>query len=376
MNYGYMYWWDKLLHSQNNGPPTEDQKKWLEVAVPDDRLLLTGEEKQTYDSWQQHKGLPPGFLSARRRTTPTITIEINKTQHSLPTLTSQTMHEPSPLSDTKRHGYPTFRRVTINITSFGPLHDPSKGRLSKVLKLVSKLLRDHDIVYVQETHLTNLHQIETLKTYFTGCHIYGSVSDVTPAQAGVIIIVKNSVTKIYDVSSVYSSDTTYGKGRVVSVKFVPKEEHLLNLFSFRETCIYLKSGSGKGDGEVSSQEERKLVVQELCKLPMDTHISFLGGDINQHTNKALDPYLTANRMEEVEQDINTFYRMTKRKNTDNKEESLITSTRIDRWYCNISAAQAANVTPTSRVLSSITGTVGSYCGGRLKDLLYSPSSYY
>ena len=64
-------------------------------------------------------------------------------------------------------------------------------------------------------------------------------------------------------------------------------------------------------------------------------------------------------MEEVEQDINTFYRMTKSKDEDKKTEKLITSTRIDKWFCNISAAQTANVDPTIRVLSTTTGTVGT-----------------
>ena len=60
------------------------------------------------------------------------------------------------------------------------------------------------------------------------------------------------------------------------------------------------------------------------------------------------------------------------KNTN--KEGIVTSTRIDRWYCNISAAQTANVSPMSRVLSSTKGTVGNYCGGRLKDLTYIPSA--
>ena len=57
-----------------------------------------------------------------------------------------------------------------------------------------------------------------------------------------------------------------------------------------------------------------------------------------------------------------------------RRRTLVSSTRIDRWYCNISAAQAANVLPTSRVLSSTIGTVGSYCKGRLDELQYIPSS--
>ena len=352
MNYGHMYWWDKLIRPQHHSPLTEEQKSWLETVIPDDRHQLNQEEVLTYTNWHQDKVIPPGLNPFNRKHSPTITIEYNITQHSLPILTATAQRQLGSDSDFKRHCYPTFRRVTINITSFGPLHDPTKGRLSKVLKLISKLLQNHDIVYVQETHLTSLDQIDILKTYFGGCHIYGSVSDVTPAQAGVIIIIKHSVTKTYNIDNVYSSNTTYGKGRVVSIKFTPKEEHLLNLFSFRETCIYLKSGTGKGDGEISALEERKKVVQELCDLPRDTHLSFLGGDMNQHNNKVLDPFLVANQMEEVEQDINTFYRMSKGKGSDNKEETLVSSTRIDRWYCNISAAQAANVLPTSRVLSS------------------------
>ena len=127
----------------------------------------------------------------------------------------------------------------------------------------------------------------------------------------------------------------------------------------------MKSGTGKGDSTLSPQTEREAVVEELCSLPRDTHICFLGGDINQHDNNTVSPFLVACGMEEVEQDINTFYRM---------DKQSVSATRIDRWYCNISSAQAAIVTPTSRVITGIPGTVGKYCSGKLKDLDYIPTS--
>ena len=378
LNYGHPYWWDKLLNTDNIGNLSVEQKLWLETVVPDNKLLLTGEELLTYNSWHQRRKTPTGLTPSKTLVSPTVSVCFNNNQHNLPTLTPKVNgrgKEQDNLSDSSGlHCYPTFKRVTINITSFGPLHDPTKGRLSKVLKMLERLLQHHDIIYVQETHLTTLHQIDILKTYFAGCHIFGSVSDISPAQAGVLIIIKNSVSKHYNIDSHYSSTSQYGKGRVVSVKFTPKSDYKHHLFSFRETCIYLKSGSGKGEGEVSPQEERKLVVQELCTLPRDTHICFLGGDINQHTNNVLEPFLAANQMEEVEQEINTFYRMDKHKSKNTNKEGIVTSTRIDRWYCNISAAQTANVSPMSRVLSSTKGTVGNYCGGRLKDLTYIPSA--
>lgn len=169
-----------------------EQKKWLEIVIPDDRLQLSSEEDLIFTNWHQRKETPPNLYPTCRNHPPTITIEYNNTQHSPPALTSRAQLEPYPESDVKRHCYPTFRRVTINITSFGPLHDPAKGRLSRVLKMINKLLQNHDIVYVQETHLTSLSQIDILKTYFEGCHIFGSVTGVTPSQAGVVIIVKQS----------------------------------------------------------------------------------------------------------------------------------------------------------------------------------------
>jgi exonuclease III len=378
LNYGYHYWLDKLLNLGEQGNLTSKQKAWLEIVIPDNILLLTSEERAAYEDWHLRKMTPPGLFVSRSLTNPTFSVDLNSNQQSLPTFSTcseeEGMNNNSTSATRNRHCYPTFRRVTINITSFGPLHDPTKGRFSKVLKLLTKLLQNHDIVYIQETHLTTQQQIDILKTYFAGCHLIGSVSDATPAQAGVLIIIKNSVTKHYDINNTYSSGTLHGKGRVVSVKFTPKAEYKNNLFSFRETCIYLKSGSGKGEGEVSSQEERRLVVQELCSLPNDTHISFMGGDINQHNNNVLEPYLAANHMEEVEQEINTFYRMDKIKNKEADKGNFVSSSRIDRWYCNISAAQTANVTPLTRVLSSTTGTVGNYCGGRLEDLSYIPSA--
>ena len=306
LNYGHMYWWDKLVNTNNINTLTIKQKAWLETVVPDNLQLLSRKDTLTYNNWHQRKETPPDLLSTLSLINPSFSVDINNIQHNLPTFPPSAKEERKEHSNTsasdKRHCYPTFRRVTINITSFGPLHDPTKGRLSKVLKMLTKLLQNHDIVYIQETHLTSLQQIDILKTYFAGCHLFGSVSDLSPAQAGVLIIVKNSVTKHYDINSIYSSATSHGKGRVVSIKFTPKNDYKNNLFSFRETCIYLKSGSGKGEGEVSSQDERKLVVQEICALPKDTHISFLGGDINQHTNNVLEPYLVANQMEEVEQE--------------------------------------------------------------------------
>ena len=234
-----------------------------------------------------------------------------------------------------------------------------------MLKTIHLMLRNHDIVYLQETRLTSQDQINSLKTYFEGCHLFGSVSGASPAQAGALIIIKNTVTRHYDIVDAYSSVTPTGQGRIVSVKLVPKDEHCTSLFSFRETCIYLKSGSGKGNASASPQEERKAVVDELCTIPNDTHISFLGGDTNQHDNKIIEPFLHYTQMEEVTQDVNTFYRMDKHR---------VSSTRIDRWYCNISAAQASVVTPTCKVISTLPGTVGYYSGGKLENINYIPPS--
>ena len=277
LNYGHLYWWDKLLNLNNGSTLTDGQKVWLETVIPDNKSHLTSEEKLTYNNWHHKRETPTGLFPTRSLINPAVTVDFNNNQHTLPTLPPSVMQEQrvhsNPSTAHSRHSYPTFKRVTINVTSFGPLHDPTKGRFSKVLKMLGKLLQNHDIVYIQETHLTSLHQIDVLKTYFAGCYLFGSVSDDTPAQAGVLIIVKNSVTKLYHIDNVYSSTTQLGKGRVVSVKFTPKDDYKHNLFSFRETCIYLKSGSGKGEGKISSKEERKLVVQELCTLPRDTQCS-------------------------------------------------------------------------------------------------------
>ena len=366
LNYGYHYWWDKILRQSLNGEMTTGKKRWLEIIVPDDLHSLSYKDKKIYKDWHEHRKAPHYIqkvpLQKNNNPITTLPSSISDQNTSTPALSGGSW---APQMMDNKQCFPTYKRVTLNITSFGPLHDPTKGRLSRVLKVVNTLLRSHDIVYLQETRLSSLDQINILRTYFDGCHLIGSVSSSTPAQAGVLIIIKNSVTQHYDIKSTYCSSTPLGMGRVVSVAFTPKTELANNLFSFRETCLYLKSGTGKGDSMISPQDERQAVVQELCGLPRDTHLSFLGGDINQHDNKTLSPFLEAGNMEEVEQDINTFYRMEKEK---------VTSTRIDRWYCNISAAQTTVINPTCRVLPNVTGTVGRYCSGKLKNIDYIPTA--
>ena len=369
LNYGYNYWWDKILRQPLLGEMSNARKRWLEIIIPDDRRSMSSKDQKIYSDWHELRKTPYYVqkiqpLKSKVNSCPA------STPPQSPVLTEWkdegNLPEQGPIPGGPRHCFPTYKRVTLNITSFGPLHDPTKGRFSRVMKTINTLLRTHDIVYLQETRLTSQDQIKILRTYFDGCHLIGSVSDTTPAQAGVLIIIKNTVTRHYDINSTYASITPLGKGRIVSVSFTPKTDHISTLFSFRETCLYLKSGTGKGDNSLSPQDERQAVVQELCSIPRDTHISFLGGDINQHDNKTLLPLLTACAMEEVEQDINTFYRM---------EKESIAATRIDRWYCNISAAQASIVTPTCRVLTGVTGTVGRYCSGKLKDLDYIPTAH-
>ena len=369
LNYGYLYWWDKILRQNLIGGMTTGRKRWLEVVIPDDYQTLSIKDKKTYSDWHEHRKSPHYVQTVpmqKIQNPPTSPPSIN-TDHfyTMPETSIGVAEASQNRMVENRQCFPTYRRVTLNITSFGPLHDPTKGRLSRVLKVVYMLLRSHDIVYLQETRLTSQDQINLIRTYFDGCHLIGSVSNSTPAQAGVLIIIKNSVMQHYDIQSTYCSTTPLGMGRVVSVAFTPKEERVHNLFSFRETCLYLKSGTGKGDSTHSPQDERQMVVQELCGLPRDTHLSFLGGDMNQHDNKILNPFLEISDMEEVEQDINTFYRMEKEK---------VKSTRIDRWYCNISAAQSTLINPTCRVLPNVTGTVGRYCSGKLKTIDYIPTA--
>jgi exonuclease III len=369
LNYGYHYWWDKILRQSLNGEMTTGKKRWLEVIVPDDFHSLSYKDKKTYADWHEHRKAPYYIQKVPLQKislpdTPTPTSCADHVSNMPEAAWGGSRRLQSMIVENKQC-FPTFKRVTLNITSFGPLHDPTKGRLSRVLKTVNSLLRSHDLVYLQETRLTSQDQINILRTYFEGCILIGSVSVASPAQAGVLIIIKNTVMQHYDIKSTYCSTTPLGMGRVVSVAFTPKTEHANHLFSFRETCLYLKSGTGRGDSLVSPQDERQTVVQELCGLPRDTHLSFLGGDINQHDNKTLCPFLDVCDMEEVEQDINTFYRMEKEK---------VTSTRIDRWYCNISAAQNTVINPTSRVLPNITGTVGRYCSGKLKTIDYIPTA--
>jgi hypothetical protein len=180
-----------------------------------------------------------------------------------------------------------------------------------------------------------------------------------PAQAGVFIIVKNSVTERFDIQDVYSSSTEHGQGRVVSFKLTPKPFYRDSLSATRETCFYLQSGSGK-----LNSKSRKAQIAEMSSLSQDTPVEFWGGDTNMHDNSLLESFLAGRKLEEVLQPQNTFFRMNK---------SLVTGTRIDKWYCNVSPAQWAVAQPSCRVLSSTPQTIGSYFGGNLKKITYFPS---
>jgi hypothetical protein len=363
LNYGYQYWWNKTINQTLEGNLTREQEKWLEIIIPDNKLTLNNIEKKIYTDWHNYKKTPWEVQQI-----PPLPNNCASVQDSKNRDTPTNREDPTDSQRQKKeniHCYPTYRRVTLNISSFGPIFDPNKGRVSRVIRMIHSLLKNHDIVYLQETHLTSQEQIKIIASYFEGCQLFGSTSDSTPAGAGVLIIIKNAVTRHYKITDTYISTSQLGKGRIVSIRLEPKKEYVKSLFSFRETCIYLKSGSGKGVSEVTPKNERKEQINELCGIPMDTHLSFLGGDINEHTNSVLNPFLEAHHMEEIEQPINTFYRMSKDK---------VTATRIDRWYCNISAAQAAVVIPTSKVLATVYGTIGKYQGNRLEGIEYIPSA--
>jgi hypothetical protein len=186
-----------------------------------------------------------------------------------------------------------LKRVSINISGLGG-SDVTMRRPSKVINLLKHLLLSHDLVYVQESHLVSKAQLDKLGTYFEGSTLRGSFSEMTPAQAGVFIIVKNSVTERFDIQDEYSSSTEHGQGRVVSFKLTPKPTYCDILSATRETCFYLQSGSGK-----LNTKARKAQISEMSSLCQDTPLEFWGGDTNMHDNSLLESFLTGRKLEEV-----------------------------------------------------------------------------
>ena len=254
---------------------------------------------------------------------------------------------------------PNFRRVSTNVSGIGSTTG-NKQRRERTILYIQKLLQNHDIMYIQEAHITSEGELNELAHEFPGCKLYGCLSDETPAQKGVIIILKNTVTTLYEVTQAYTSKSNTGKGRILSIALAPVGDNKANLLTFRDTCVYFKSGGG-----TLVNQERKLMIEELGTIPMDTDIEFLGGDMNMHTNELMDELLLKRRLEEIDQPTNTFYRMV---------GSRITKTRIDRWYCNISPAQTSILQPICRALTTAWGTIGRYSGGKMDELHSFPST--
>ena len=254
---------------------------------------------------------------------------------------------------------PNFRRVSTNVSGLGSTTG-NKQRREKTIFYLQKLLENHDIIYIQEAHITSEGELNDLAQEFPGCKLFGSHTDEAPAQKGVIIILKNTVTSLYEITQTYSSKTEVGRGRIISISLTPVGDLKTNLLTFRDTCVYFKSGGG-----ALVNEERKKMVKELETIPLDTDIEFFGGDMNMHTNDLIEDFLGKRRMEEIEQPTNTFYRMV---------GSKITKTRIDRWFCNISPAQATILEPICRALTTAWGTIGRYSGGKMEGLHSFPST--
>ena len=224
--------------------------------------------------------------------------------------------------------FPNLRLVTANIDGLGTDSD----RRKKVIKYLEYLMTRFDVACIQEA---KSHNLESLRHALTGCKMWSSLTGTDKtAEAGVIIIVRQSVLQLYDISDAdcYSSNTVTGRGRIVSIKLKPKNNSTEVRSTCRITNLYLQSG----ETSRNVQDKIEQLDEVLAQVPKDTDFDFLGGDLNIKADKSsraatkLEELLAAREMMEVEQDHSTFYRM---------NGAEINSSRIDRWFSNISHTQ-------------------------------------
>jgi len=257
--------------------------------------------------------------------------------------------------------------VTLNIDGVSYAQTgSSKGRFARVVKLISFLLLFFGIVALQETNLLSGAELKALSNSFEGCDITGSCKENTgQATAGVAIITSPKICRDYSVVPYEPGGA--GKGRIISVKYTPKNLNS-HLDSFRVTNIYLQSGNSK-----SNNRAKKAQLDMISTIPKDTTYEYIGGDFNISADRAkdakLEKYLQKkmqkNSMEEVAQQENTCYR---------KEGDEVTSSKIDRWFSNHTITQAAALTQTATVVSNSPYTVGQYRSGKkMKTVKYIPS---
>ena len=139
-----------------------------------------------------------------------------------------------------------------------------------------------DIACIQEA---KAHNLECLRHALTGCKMWSSLTGADKtAEAGVIIIVRQSVLHLYDINEAdtYSSSTTKGRGRIVSIKLTPKAKSTEVFSSCRVTNLYLQAG----DTAQNMQDKIEQLNEVSDCVPKDSDFEFMGGDLNIKTTKS------------------------------------------------------------------------------------------
>ena len=257
--------------------------------------------------------------------------------------------------------FPNLRLVTANIDGLGT----DSERKRKVIKYLEYLMTRYDVACIQEVRA---HNLEGLRHVLTGCKMWHSLTDTgKTAEAGVMIIVRQSVLQHYDIDDAdcYSSSTVKGRGRIVSIKLKPRTNSTEVHSTCRITNLYLQSG----DASPNVMDKIVQLDEVLTQIPKDADFDLIGGDFNIKAGKSskaatkLEELLADRKMMEVEQDQCTFYRM---------KGAEITTSCIDRWFSNISLTQELLVEQKTEAVGKAPYTVGSYCHGNLKNLTYIP----
>ena len=247
---------------------------------------------------------------------------------------------------------PHPRIITHNVTSLTayPVGPASRDRMFRVENHVRKMLKNNDIVLLQETQLKFLDRL-TLERVYKNCLAFCS-NPRAGEKGGVAILIKRDFASGYEISTVNHGEI--GQGRVLTVHLRSLLFPLVTRASFMVSNVYLQSGGGHGP-----RLKQAFTLKALGnRIPL-----FLGGDFNMtenpgdspSTNSYLtlvdgfklqwDDFLVGMGLSEVEQDRHThFYAL-------NNSTSWRTS-RIDRIYCSLNEGEKAVVLPHAFVYTT------------------------
>jgi hypothetical protein len=233
---------------------------------------------------------------------------------------------------------PTYRTATANLTSLCAY----TGRGGNASSTISKLSKNNDIIFLQETKLAATDKLSLTKeladfVIFYGNNPQNKNTALTSFTAGVLIAIRRSAFTGYDLSSPTVKQSPSLDGHSLSLKLVP----LVGGPSLLLCNVRFTTGA-----DSFNRQELQAQLLSTSLTPVRADFTFLGGDFNfvEHAPDTTSDFVARARphwenllrslkLRDVCSSLHTFFHRPK--------EGLATaprSSRLDRFYLSFSEA--------------------------------------